>query len=151
MKRTAILFILVAVSVHAADLPNAPSAVPRPIDHSEDMIVHNTPSFVKQRREPLKDWKFWAGTGVLVGAMLYDQQKTLDGLKTTSCVELNGDNPRPGRGGLMARNLPVVAGLTIAKYLMWKYGRAPRWSAEAFDAVGATIHIHDGLKWNSCR
>ncbi len=101
--------------------------------------------------DPIRDWKFWTGTGVLVGAMLYDQQQTLDGLKHTGCVEANGDNPRPTRGDLMRRNLPFVVGITGIKYLMARYAHVSWWSYSVGDGVGAAVHIHAGMEWNSCR
>ena len=102
-------------------------------------------------RDPIRDWKFWTGTGVLVGAMLYDQQQTLDGLKHTGCVEANGDNPRPTRGDLTRRNLPFIAGITGLKYLMARYAHVSWWSYSVGDGVGAAVHIHAGMEWNSCR
>jgi hypothetical protein len=132
------------------DPPNAPHLSRRPSATFEPGLVHNTPSYAPKFRDPAKDWKFWAGTGVLIGATLYDQQKTLDGLKTTGCVEANGGDPHPSRGKLMEENMPVIAGLTVVKYLIARTHRVPWWSYSTGDAVGSVVHFRAGAMWNGC-
>src|SRR6266705_5558749 len=75
-----ILFaFLVLCGFAFGELPDAPSVKLRAPVTANPYVVHNSSSYAPKFRDPIKDWKFWAGTGVLVGAMLYDQQQTLDG------------------------------------------------------------------------
>lgn len=97
------------------------------------------------------DWKFAAAHGVYLGAMLYDQQVTLNG-EAKGCALESGDHGAyyASRGDLMKKNMPFFVGITVADALLRKVGVKRAWATAPFVAAGK--HAYGAYQWaQACR
>ena len=134
------IWLLLLGSMFAQSLPEAPQP------HSIVSTRQQTLTWKKTL-----DWKFAAVHSLYFGAMLFDQQETLDGEAKGCALEQGDPTPyRASRGDLMKKNLPFFAGVTVADMFMRKVGIKWAWMTGAL--IGSAKHFKGGVDWiNMCK
>ena len=88
---------------------------------------------------------FWIAHAAALGAVVYDEEITHEGLAHHKCVEGTVDPPTPSRADLYKNGLVFLAAFTAMDYLFY---RTVGHGSQYVGAAGTIIkHVHGGTQW----
>lgn len=98
-------------------------------------------------RAQVRVWnkKFALAHAAYLGAIIYDEEMTHQGLAHHKCVEKNGGDPHPSRGQLYGKDLGILALSTGFDWFMARH--SIRFVPYILPIAGSEEHVRGGTEW----